>query len=93
MASFAKSSANASMCCPFHAAAAGDSVPPGKSVVYTWTVPDRAGPAEKDFSSIMWMYHSHVSESMDPYGGLYGAIIITRADIADEEARPRDVDR
>jgi hypothetical protein len=75
------------------AVAAGDSVAPGKTVVYNWSAPERAGPAEKDFSSIMWMYHSHVDEAMDPWAGLYGAIIISRADIADEDGRPKDVDK
>lgn len=41
------------------AVAPGDYVAPGKTVTYTWLVPERAGPGPGDFSSIMWMYHSH----------------------------------
>ncbi|KAI8463551.1 MAG: multicopper ferroxidase [Monoraphidium minutum] len=73
--------------------AAGDSVAPGKSVVYTWKVPERAGPGPGDFSSVMWMYHSHVMESRDPHAGLFGAMIITSKDLANDDATPKDVDR
>ena len=34
-----------------------DAVPPGGTHVYVWPVPERAGPAEGDLSSILWMYH------------------------------------
>lgn len=70
-----------------------DAVPPGTSVVYRWLVPERSGPGPADYSSVMWMYHSHVMESRDPHAGLFGAIIITRADMANEDATPKDVDR
>jgi hephaestin len=76
------------------AVAAADAVPPGRQVTYTWLVPERGGPGAKDFSSMMWMYHSHVNEVDDPFAGLFGAIIITRADMAnDTDATPKDVDR
>ena len=37
-----------------------DGVPPGGTHVYVWPVPERAGPAAGEGSSVMWMYHSHV---------------------------------
>ena len=32
-------------------------------------------------------------ESRDPHAGLFGAIIVTAADMANEDATPKDVDR
>jgi FtsP/CotA-like multicopper oxidase with cupredoxin domain len=34
-------------------------VPPGKTHIYTWQVPERAGPGPNDGSSVVWLYHSH----------------------------------
>jgi hypothetical protein len=42
--------------------ASGAAVPPGESYLYTWQVPESAGPAEADGTSILWAYHSHVDE-------------------------------
>jgi hypothetical protein len=56
----------------------GGRVEPGGRFVYTWDVPARAGPAQRDRGSIMWGYHSHVKELMDVNSGLIGAIIIYR---------------
>jgi len=68
----------------------GGSIPPGGNYTYIWEVPERAGPGERDHSSILWLYHSHVS-TMDPNTGLVGPMIITRANRADEQGRPLDV--
>ncbi|KIZ07330.1 hypothetical protein MNEG_0617 [Monoraphidium neglectum] len=73
--------------------APGDKVAPNKTVVYTWKVPDRSGPGVGDFSSVMWMYHSHVMESRDPHAGLFGAILVTSKALANDDASPKDVDR
>lgn len=70
-----------------------DAVPPGKTHVYTWQVPERAGPGPNDPSSIVWLYHSHTSELKDVESGLVGAIIITRRGMAAENGKPKDVDR
>jgi FtsP/CotA-like multicopper oxidase with cupredoxin domain len=70
-----------------------DLVAPGKSYTYSYTVPERAGPAPMDGSSVMWMYHSHVDEVGDDYAGLVGPIIVTRADMARPDGTPKDVDR
>ena len=49
-----------------------DAVPPGKTHVYTWEVPERAGPGPNDPSSIVWLYHSHAYEMRDVESGLVG---------------------
>ena len=72
---------------------ADDGVPTGGTHVYTWVVPERAGPSEMEGSSILWMYHSHVDETRDVASGLIGPMIITRDGMADADGAPRDVDR
>jgi hephaestin len=70
-----------------------DAVPPGKTKVYTWEVPERAGPGPNDPSSIVWLYHSHAYEMRDVHSGLVGAIIISRRGASDAAGKPKDVDR
>ena len=70
-----------------------DIVPPEGSYTYHWTVPERAGPAHGDGSSILWMYHGHFIESKDMNTGLLGPIIITARGAARADGSPRDVDR
>jgi hephaestin len=70
-----------------------DAVPPGKTHVYTWRVPQRAGPGPNDPSSVVWLYHSHTNELKDVESGLVGAMIITRRGMADADGKPKDVDR
>jgi hephaestin len=53
-----------------------DSVDPGQTYTYTYKVPPRAGPAEHDGNSVMWMYHSHTEEIKDTNSGLVGPMII-----------------
>jgi FtsP/CotA-like multicopper oxidase with cupredoxin domain len=71
----------------------GASVPPGKTHIYTWPVPERAGPGPNDPSSLGWQYHSHVKEMRDTNSGLVGFIVITRRGMARPDGRPKDVDR
>jgi FtsP/CotA-like multicopper oxidase with cupredoxin domain len=71
----------------------GAAVPPGGTFTYTWEVPERAGPGPNDPSSLVWLYHSHVSEMIDVNSGLIGAIIISRRGMALPDGRPKDVDR
>ncbi len=71
----------------------GGGVPPGQTHTYTWEVPERAGPGPNDPSSLVWLYHSHVSEMLDVNAGLIGAIIVTRRGMAGADAKPKDVDR
>ncbi|MGB7583698.1 MAG: multicopper oxidase domain-containing protein, partial [Terriglobales bacterium] len=70
---------------------ADDDVPPGKTHVYAWEVPERAGPGPGDPSSLVWLYHSHGNAAVE--SGLIGAIIITARGMAGPDGRPKDVDR
>jgi FtsP/CotA-like multicopper oxidase with cupredoxin domain len=70
-----------------------DAVPPGASYTYSWDVPDRAGPAAMDGSSVMWMYHGHTDEIGDTYAGLMGPMVITGRGKAKLDGSPADVDR
>jgi hypothetical protein len=70
-----------------------DAVPRGGNHVYTWLVPDRAGPGPHDGSSVMWMYHSHTDEIGDTYAGLMGPMAITATGMARPDGSPKDVDR
>ena len=67
-------------------------VPPGATHVYTWQIPERAGPSPNDPSSIFWLYHSHTDELRDVASGLFGAIVVTRRGMALADGRPKDVD-
>jgi len=71
----------------------GDAVPPGHTYVYTWQVPDRAGPGPMDTNSILWMYHSHTDELKDVNSGLVGPIIITARGQLQPNGLPKGVDR
>jgi FtsP/CotA-like multicopper oxidase with cupredoxin domain len=72
---------------------ADDAVPPGGTHVYVWPVPERAGPAEGDPSSILWMYHSHTNEDKDVNAGLMGPMIVTTSGMIGTDGSPVDVDR
>jgi FtsP/CotA-like multicopper oxidase with cupredoxin domain len=68
-------------------------VPPGKTHIYTWEIPERAGPGPNDPSSVVWLYHSHANEPKDVESGLVGVILISRKGAAGPAGRPTDVDR
>lgn len=70
-----------------------DMVRPGERYTYQWQVPDTAGPGPADNSSIVWLYHSHVSSIQDSNSGLVGAMIITARGMARADGSPVDVDR
>lgn len=70
-----------------------EGVPPGKTHIYNWEVPERAGPGPNDPSSIVWLYHSHANELKDVESGLVGVILISRKGMAGPTGRPKDVDR
>lgn len=72
---------------------ADDAVPPGGTHTYVWPIPERAGPAERDLSSIMWMYHSHTNEVRDVNAGLLGPMIVTARSMTANDGTPQDVDR
>lgn len=70
-----------------------DGVAPGATHVYHWPVPERAGPAHGEGSSVMWMYHSHTDETRDVNTGLLGVMIVTARSMARPDGSPKDVDR
>lgn len=72
---------------------ADDHVTPGQTYTYNWEVPERAGPAYEDQSSIVWLYHSHVDETADTNTGLVGPIIISRKGELDSKGKLRGIDR
>ena len=72
---------------------ADDGVPPGGTHLYVWPVPERAGPAMGDMSSVIWMYHSHHDEVKDVNSGLMGPMIITARGKARPDGSPADIDR
>ena len=72
---------------------ADDGVTTGATHTYVWPVPERAGPAEGDPSSILWMYHSHVDEVSDVNAGLTGPMIISGRGTTKSDGTPNDVDR
>lgn len=71
----------------------GAAVPPGGRHTYVWSIPDRAAPGPAEGSSKLWMYHSHTHEVGDTYAGLVGGLVVTARGMADDQGRPRDVDR
>ena len=71
----------------------GNAVPPGETFTYTWIASERAGPGPMDGSSVLWMYHSHVSEGQDVNSGLIGPLIVTARGKARPDGSPTDVDR
>jgi FtsP/CotA-like multicopper oxidase with cupredoxin domain/uncharacterized protein YceK len=72
---------------------ADDSVAPGASYTYHYTVPASAGPASMDGSTAMWMYHSHADEIADVYAGMTGFIVVTKHGGANPDGTPKDVDQ
>lgn len=72
---------------------AGGAVRPGGVHRYVWPVPESAGPASGDASSILWMYHSHVREGQDISSGLLGPILISARGTTRADGTPKDVDR
>lgn len=71
----------------------GAAVAPGQIFNYVWAVPERAGPAHGDSSSVLWVYHSHFIEPRDMNAGLMGPIIVTARGAGKIDGTPKDVDR
>jgi FtsP/CotA-like multicopper oxidase with cupredoxin domain len=71
----------------------GARVLPGKTFTYIWTVPERAGPAHGDASSVLWAYHSHFVETSEMNAGLLGPIIVTAKGMSKIDGSPKDIDR
>ncbi|KAI8388069.1 Cupredoxin [Radiomyces spectabilis] len=60
-------------------------VRPGEKYTYRWEIYPRAGPGPSDGNSLVWGYHSHVTEN-DIYAGLYGAIIVYKPGTLTEDS-------
>ncbi|XP_058514701.1 hephaestin [Ochotona princeps] len=73
---------------------ADDSVPPGGSYIYNWTIPEGHAPTDADPACITWIYHSHVDAPRDVATGLIGPLITCKKGILDRNSPPRrqDVD-
>ncbi|XP_051550371.1 ceruloplasmin [Myxocyprinus asiaticus] len=55
-----------------------DSVAPGKSFTYIWTLPASHSPAKDDTNCLTRIYHSHVNAPKDIASGLIGPLIICK---------------
>ncbi len=75
-------------------ATGGTSIAPNEKYMYKYFARESSGPTAQQGSSIVWLYHSHVNmDESDLYAGLMGAIIISKKEMGDNNARPKDVDR
>lgn len=66
---------------------------PGARITYTWMVDENAGPTEREPSSKVWLYHSHVHADEEIYRGLVGVIVVTDPRRSHPDRTPIDVDR
>ncbi|XP_027389921.1 hephaestin isoform X5 [Bos indicus] len=73
---------------------ADDSVPPGGSHIYNWTIPEGHAPTDADPACLTWVYHSHVDAPRDIATGLIGPLITCKRGTLDGSFPPRrqDVD-
>lgn len=72
---------------------AGAEVPFGGSFDYVWEADRDSSPGPGDPSSLVWWYHSHISEAAETNRGLLGPLVITRKGAAREDGSPKDVNR
>ncbi|KAH8551153.1 Cupredoxin [Umbelopsis sp. PMI_123] len=69
-----------------------NSIAPNQTFIYRWQVPPRSGPGPQDGDSVVWGYHSHVSEN-DLFDGLFGAFIIYRPGTLGSDGKAKKVDK
>ncbi|XP_068599247.1 ceruloplasmin [Brachionichthys hirsutus] len=55
-----------------------DSVAPGSTVTYEWTVPESHSPTPRDSNCLTRFYHSHINTPKDIYSGLVGPLIVCK---------------
>ncbi|XP_005923949.1 ceruloplasmin [Haplochromis burtoni] len=55
-----------------------DSVPPGQTVTYEWTLAESHSPTSHDSNCMTRFYHSHVSPPKDINSGLIGPLIVCK---------------
>ncbi|KAI9482506.1 Cupredoxin [Zychaea mexicana] len=65
-------------------------VKPNDNFTYTWQVEPRSGPGPADGDSLVWGYHSHVTEN-DIFTGLFGAIVVYRPGALNEATIANEV--
>ncbi len=70
----------------------GAAVAPDTSFTYRWHVGANAVPGPEDPSSLVWLYHSNANAPHDPYLGLIGTIVVTRAGMETSVTDPRPLD-
>ncbi|XP_074248407.1 hephaestin isoform X2 [Saimiri boliviensis] len=73
---------------------ADDSVPPGGSHIYNWTIPEGHAPTDADPACLTWIYHSHVDAPRDIATGLIGPLITCKRGALGRNSAPQrqDVD-
>ncbi|XP_054107412.2 hephaestin isoform X2 [Callithrix jacchus] len=73
---------------------ADDSVPPGGSHIYNWTIPEGHAPTDADPACLTWIYHSHVDAPRDIATGLIGPLITCKRGALNGNSPPQrqDVD-
>lgn len=72
---------------------AGAEVPFGGSFDYVWEADPDSSPGPGDPSSLVWWYHSHITEQAETNRGLLGPLVITKAGFARSDGTPKDVNR
>uniref|UniRef100_A0AAQ5XIC1 ferroxidase n=1 Tax=Amphiprion ocellaris TaxID=80972 RepID=A0AAQ5XIC1_AMPOC len=55
-----------------------DSVAPGRTVIYEWSLPESHSPTSQDSNCMTRFYHSHVSPPRDINSGLIGPLIVCK---------------
>ncbi|KAM6151501.1 hephaestin [Rhynchocyon petersi] len=69
-----------------------DSVPPGGSHVYNWTIPESHAPTDADPACLTWVYHSHVDAPRDIATGLIGPLLTCKRGSLDGSSSPQRLD-
>uniref|UniRef100_A0A672P7S2 ferroxidase n=1 Tax=Sinocyclocheilus grahami TaxID=75366 RepID=A0A672P7S2_SINGR len=69
---------------------ADDSVAPGKSFTYVWTLPASHTPGKDDTNCLTRIYHSHVKAPRDIASGLIGPLIICKKGSLDVHDKTAD---
>ncbi|XP_053436033.1 hephaestin isoform X5 [Nycticebus coucang] len=71
---------------------ADDSVPPGGSHIYNWSIPEGHAPTNADPPCLTWIYHSHVDAPRDIATGLIGPLITCKRGALDGNSPPQRQD-
>ena len=55
-----------------------NAINPGKTFIYKWQVPERAGPGPNGPTCVTWAYYSDVDPIKDTNSGLVGPLVICK---------------